>query len=139
MGAGAMTRTMVRPYPGARPFQRSDSDRFFGRRREVGTLAELWRTNSLTMVIGPTGSGKTSLVQAGLLPLIDRDRAEVLPPGRVSYGSTFPAAALPEHNPYTVALLGSWSPGESMSRLVGLTLRDYLRQRAERHDGPSWP
>lgn len=131
-----MTRTMVRPYPGTRPFQRQDSDRFFGRRREAAALAELWRTNSLTVAVGPTGSGKTSLVQAGLLPLVEGGRAEVLPPGRVSYGSTFPAAALPEHNPYTVALLRSWSPGESMSRLVGRTLRDDLRQRSERHDGP---
>lgn len=136
MGAGAMTRTMVRPYPGTRPFQRQDSDRFFGRRREATALAQLWRTNSLTMVVGPTGSGKTSLVHAGVLPLVESGRTEVLPPGRVSYGSTFPAAALPEHNPYTLALLGSWSPGESMSRLVGRTLRDDLRHRTERQDGP---
>jgi tetratricopeptide (TPR) repeat protein len=126
---------MVRPYPGTRPFQRQDSDRFFGRRREAAALAELWRTNSLTVAVGPTGSGKTSLIHAGLLPLVESGRAEVLPPGRVSYGSTIPAAALPEHNPYTVALLGSWSPGESTSRLVGRTLRDDLRERTERHDG----
>ena len=131
-----MTRTMVHPYPGTRSFQRRESDRFFGRAREASALAELWRTNCLTMAVGPAGSGKTSLLQAGLLPLVEAGRAEVLPPGRVSYGYTFPAAALPEHNPYTVALLGSWSPGESMSRLVGLTLRDYLRRRAERHAGP---
>ena len=130
-----MTRTMVRPYPGTRPFRRLDNDRFFGRRRESNTLAELWRANSLTIAAGPTGSGKTSLLQAGLLPLVDGGRAEVLPPGRVSYGSTFPTAALPEHNPYTLALLGSWSPGEPLSRLAGLTIRGFLRQRGERHDG----
>jgi hypothetical protein len=90
-----MTRTMVRPYPGTRPFQRLDNDRFFGRRREANTVAELWRANSLTIASGPSGSGKTSLLQAGLLPLLEGGRAEVLPPGRLSYGSTFPAAALP--------------------------------------------
>jgi tetratricopeptide (TPR) repeat protein len=126
---------MVRPYPGTRPFQRLDNDRFFGRRREANTVAELWRANSLTIASGPSGSGKTSLLQAGLLPLLEGGRAEVLPPGRLSYGSTFPAAALPEHNPYTVALLGSWSPTEPLSRLAGLTIRGFLRQRAERHDG----
>jgi tetratricopeptide (TPR) repeat protein len=130
-----MTRTMVRPYPGTCPFRRLDNDRFFGRKREANTLAELWRTNSLTIAAGPTGSGKTSLLQAGLLPLVDGGRAEVLPAGRVSYGSTFPAAALPEHNPYTVGLLGSWSPGEPLSHLAGLTIQGFLRQRAERHGG----
>ncbi|MDX6393112.1 MAG: hypothetical protein QOJ73_4175, partial [Streptosporangiaceae bacterium] len=74
-----MTRTMVRPYPGTRPFQRLDNDRFFGRRREANTVAELWRANSLTIASGPSGSGKTSLLQAGLLPMLEGGRAEVLP------------------------------------------------------------
>jgi tetratricopeptide (TPR) repeat protein len=130
-----MTRTMDRPYPGARPFQRADCDLFFGRRLDTAVLANLWRRNSLTIASGPTGSGKTSLLQSGILPLVQADRSEVLPTGRFSYGVTFPAAALPEHNPYTVALLGSWSPGESMTRLTGLTVQEYLHRRAERHDG----
>jgi tetratricopeptide (TPR) repeat protein len=98
-------------------------------------LAELWRANSLTIVSGPTGSGKTSLLQAGLLPLVDGGRAEVLAQGRICYGSVFPAAGLPEHNPYALAVLGSWSPGESATRLAGLTVQDFIEQRAGRHDG----
>jgi tetratricopeptide (TPR) repeat protein len=61
-------------------------------------------------------------------------RADVLPPGRISYGSTFPLAALPDHNPYTLALLKAWSSGETTTRLVGLTVADFTRRRAERHD-----
>jgi tetratricopeptide (TPR) repeat protein len=130
-----MTRTGDPPYPGIRPFRTTDSSRFFGRRAEVAALAEMWHANSLTIVAGPTGSGKTSLLQAGLLPLVAGGRAEVLPPGRISYRSVFPAAGLPEHNPYTLALLGSWTPGESVTRLVGLTVQDFIGQHAERHDG----
>jgi len=130
-----MTRSVDRPYPGARPFSVTESDRFFGRAAEAVHLAELWRSNRLTIIHGPAGSGKTSFLQAGVLPLVEGGRAYVLPPGRISHGSTFPLAALPEHNPYTLALLRSWSPGEATSRLVGLTLNDFIRQRTERHDG----
>ena len=130
-----MTSAIGQPYPGPRPFRRADSDRFFGRERKAKALAGLWRTNNLTMAIGPSGGGKTSLLQAGVLPLVEEGRGEVLPPGRVSYGLTFPSAALPGHNPYTLALLASWSPGESVTRLVGLTVQDYVRQRAGLHNG----
>ncbi len=130
-----MTRSVDRPFPGPRPFLRKDSKRFFGRTAEAAALTEMWRANRLTVASGPTASGKTSLLQAGLLPLVEDGRADVLPPGRISYGSTFPVAGLPEHNPYTLALLRSWSPGVAATRLVGLTLSDYLIRRAERHEG----
>jgi len=134
--SGAVTRTGEPPYPGIRPFRQSEASRFFGRVADTAALAELWRANSLTVAVGPTGSGKTSLLQAGLLPLAEGGRTEVLPLARISYGSAFPAAGLPQHNPYTLAVLGSWSPGEPATRLVGLTVQDFLRRRAERHDGP---
>jgi tetratricopeptide (TPR) repeat protein len=130
-----MTKSAERPYPGSRPFLRTDSRLFFGRLAEAAALAEMWRASRLTIVWGPSASGKTSLLQSGLLPLVGRWRSEVLPPGRISYGATFPVAALPEHDPFTLALLRSWAPRESPARLVGLTIRDYLNQRAERHDG----
>jgi tetratricopeptide (TPR) repeat protein len=130
-----MISTAERPYPGSRPFLRADSELFFGRATEAAALAEAWRANRLTIAWGPTASGKTSLLLAGLLPLVEGGRAEVLPPGRISYGSTFPVAALPEHNPFALALLQSWAPGVAATRLVGLNLREYLIRRAERHDG----
>ncbi len=130
-----MTRSVDRPYPGARPFRHADSDRFFGRTAEAAALAESWRINRLVIAVGPVGSGKTSLLHAGVLPLVEGGRADVLPTGRISYGSTFPLAALPAHNPYTLALLRSWSPGEAVTRLAGLSVHDFIRRRAERHSG----
>jgi tetratricopeptide (TPR) repeat protein len=132
---GARANATGRPYPGTRPFQRHESGWFFGRDRDADAIAELWRTNNLTIVVGPTGSGKTSLLQAGLMPLVEGSRAEVLPAGRVSYGVSFPAAGLPAHNPYTLALLRAWSPAEPATRLAGLTVGDYIHARAERHGG----
>jgi tetratricopeptide (TPR) repeat protein len=132
---GTTTEATTRPYPGTRPFSQVEHDRFFGRKADSGALAERWRSNRLTIGVGRAGSGKTSLLQAGVFPIVAGERSEVLPPGRVSYGSTFPSGSLPEHNSYTLALLRSWSPGETASRLAGLSIRDFVRRRAERHDG----
>jgi tetratricopeptide (TPR) repeat protein len=130
------TRSVGRPYPGSRPLAQADTEHFFGRSADAETLAGLWQTNRLTFAIGSTGSGKTSLLLAGVLPLVRYGRGDTLPPGRICYGSTYPVAALPEHNPYALALLRSWAPGELETRLVGLSVRDFVRQQAERHQGP---
>jgi tetratricopeptide (TPR) repeat protein len=132
---GAMATSEERPYPGTPPFLETDRDRFFGRAAEAADVAELWRTNSLTILHGDSGSGKTSLLSAGVLPLVAGGKADVLPPGRVSFGVTFPDAALPPHNPYTLAVLRSWSPGEAATRLVGLSVQEFVSRRAERHSG----
>jgi len=58
------------PYPGMVPFSEADSDRFFGRDREVQELLERLRLHPFVTVIGPSGSGKSSLVFAGLVPAL---------------------------------------------------------------------
>jgi tetratricopeptide (TPR) repeat protein len=123
------------PYPGTRAFRPAESHLFFGRRVEANRLADLWRTNRLTIAHGLAGSGKTSLLTAGVLPLTQDRRSEIIPPAQLFDDSAFPIAALPRHNPYTLALLRSWSPGEAASSLASLTIHDFLRRRAERHSG----
>jgi tetratricopeptide (TPR) repeat protein len=130
-----MSRTFLDPYPGARPFERDDHDRFFGRSAETEAIADLWLTNRLTIAAGPVASGKTSLLNAGIVPYVSTRRAEIFASGRISYGSTFPFAALPEHNPYSLALLRSWSPLETPTRLVGLSIRDFVQMRRGRRGG----
>lgn len=76
-------------------------------------------------------SGKTSLLRAGVRPLVAAG-VDVLPPGRLSGHATFPSAALPPHNPYTLALLRSWCPGETAARLAGLSVLDFVRRYAGR-------
>jgi tetratricopeptide (TPR) repeat protein len=130
-----MAMSVERPYLGTRPFLRADRSHFFGRAAEAADLAELWRANRLTILYGHSGSGKTSLLNAGVLPLVAGGNADVLSPGRVSFGATFPEAALPAHNPYTLAVLRSWSPGETVTRLVGLSVQEFVSRRAERRGG----
>ncbi|WP_404380796.1 winged helix-turn-helix domain-containing protein [Knoellia locipacati] len=62
------------PYKGLRPFHESDSDHFFGRERAVeriiSRLAEGTRSSRFLAVVGPSGSGKSSVVAAGLVPAL---------------------------------------------------------------------
>ncbi|MEO7909419.1 MAG: TIR domain-containing protein, partial [Roseiflexaceae bacterium] len=63
------------PYPGMVPFDEADSARFFGREREVRELVERLRLQPFLAVIGASGSGKSSLVRAGLIPALRRSHA----------------------------------------------------------------
>jgi hypothetical protein len=121
------------PYIGLRPYASDDRFRFFGRDQESHEVASLWLGNRLLVLHGPSGVGKTSLICAGVTPVVSAE-AEVLPVGRLSRGSAFPMAALREHNPYTFAVLSSWSPGDVLTRLSGLSIMDFLSARRARTD-----
>lgn len=56
------------PYPGMVPFSEDDSSRFFGRDDEIKEILQRLRLHPFLAVIGPSGSGKSSLVFAGLIP-----------------------------------------------------------------------
>jgi formylglycine-generating enzyme required for sulfatase activity/energy-coupling factor transporter ATP-binding protein EcfA2 len=65
------------PFPGLRPFTRNDAPIYFGREQEIEELVTRIQQNRLTAVIGASGSGKSSLVWAGLLPRL-ADTIEVI-------------------------------------------------------------
>src|SRR5918998_181257 len=66
----------VVPYRGLETFEEEHAELFFGRERDVQRLLEILKTSRLLCVVGPSGSGKSSLVRAGLIP---RLRAGALP------------------------------------------------------------
>lgn len=73
------------PYPGLLALQEQDAAVFFGRDEDIGagldTLNRLRRMAGarLTLFLGASGSGKSSLVRAGLLPRLERDADNWLP------------------------------------------------------------
>jgi uncharacterized RDD family membrane protein YckC len=66
----AQTICVKNPYPGLRPFEAEDAEYFFGRDRQVDELLPRLRDHRFVAVLGVSGSGKSSLVRAGLIPAL---------------------------------------------------------------------
>lgn len=64
------------PYKGLRAFQEADADHFFGREALITYLLERLQDQEqyrrFLAVVGPSGSGKSSVVKAGILPALRR-------------------------------------------------------------------
>ncbi|SDN71466.1 nSTAND1 domain-containing NTPase [Allokutzneria albata] len=73
----------VCPYRGLAPFRREDSDWYFGREQvtqDLFRMVEAAReTGGTVMVVGASGAGKSSLLKAGLMPLLGDDVEYVTP------------------------------------------------------------
>ncbi len=80
------------PYPGMRAFTLDDGFPFFGRDRECEELLQHLRQGRFLAVIGGSGSGKSSLVFAGLVPRLRT--TSLFGPGRWLVRSMRPGAAL---------------------------------------------
>jgi hypothetical protein len=79
-------RSVTTPYPGLRPFEAWEGEIFFGREAHTDRLLDILRRERFLAVIGPSGSGKSSLVRAGLLP--------ALPLGSIGTGSDWRIALI---------------------------------------------
>lgn len=97
------------PYPGLESFSEGDAALFFGREGLVRDLVQRLDHASAVLLVGPSGSGKSSLVRAGLIPALKagglpgsaRWRAATLTPGRA------PLAALGRALPLLTGSLDS--------------------------------
>ncbi|MGH8476467.1 MAG: HEAT repeat domain-containing protein, partial [Methylococcales bacterium] len=58
------------PYPGLQPFKESEKDRFFGRDEEIHILTDKILANRMTLLVAASGAGKSSLLQAGVMPAL---------------------------------------------------------------------
>ena len=88
------------PYPGLVPLQEEDAGVFFGRRAETLAAIDLiekvakYGEKQLVLLIGPSGSGKSSLLRAGILPQLRlRSNWRILGPFRADPGAHIDAAA----------------------------------------------
>lgn len=80
------------PYPGFRPFRRDEWPIFFGRDRQVKALLKLLADHHFICMHGPSGSGKSSLIEAGLIATLERGHRRL---GTDWFTGTFRPGAAP--------------------------------------------
>jgi hypothetical protein len=67
------------PYRGLASFAEEDRELFYGRDRVIRELYEKAQSSKLLVLTGPSGTGKSSVIQAGLLPMLRKDGHRILP------------------------------------------------------------
>src|SRR5215213_8116875 len=79
-----VTTTTVEPYVGPRSFRKEQRQFFFGRDEEADELVSIITAHSAVLLYSQSGAGKTSLLNAKLIPKLEEDENfHVLPPMRV--------------------------------------------------------
>lgn len=72
------------PYIGPRAFRRDDSHLFYGRERDLQKLLNLVISERIVLLHSPSGAGKSSLINAALVPALEEEKFKVLPVMRVN-------------------------------------------------------
>jgi formylglycine-generating enzyme required for sulfatase activity len=131
------------PYVGPRPFSQADAGRFFGREREARELTALVVSQRLTLFYAQSGAGKSSLLNARIIPRLRREGFVVLPVGRI--GGALPDDVTDVANIFVYNLVESIlpeaAPGGEPGRaeeLTGLDLPRFLAGLTSDDGGATW-
>jgi hypothetical protein len=118
------------PFVGPRPFEKEDSDRFFGRTRETEELLSLIIAHRAVLVYAQSGAGKTSLLRAGVINRLEEQHYAILPPARVQ--GLLPNDVPPEsvQNIFVYHALQYWAAkmpsGQLIKDLAKTTLSEFF-------------
>jgi WD40 repeat protein len=74
LGGEGRYRLSPYPYPGLRSFDPQEGEIFFGRERNIKDVQNRLVAERMVVVLGGSGSGKSSLIRAGLLPYLNTRR-----------------------------------------------------------------
>ncbi|MBN2006990.1 MAG: hypothetical protein JXA21_26810 [Anaerolineae bacterium] len=116
------------PYVGPRPYTRADRNNFYGRNREARDLLDMLIAERVVLFYAQSGAGKSSLLNAKVIPDLEARGFRVLPPLRVSSEAPpgIEAAAIPNIFVFST-LLSLADPDTSPAALTGHTLLSFLR------------
>jgi hypothetical protein len=119
------------PFVGPRPFEKEDSDRFFGRTRETEELLSLIIAHRAVLVYAQSGAGKSSLLRAGVIKRLEEQQYPVLRSARVH--GLLPNDVPPEsvQNIFVYHALQYWAAtlpsGQSLKDHAKTTLSEFLK------------
>lgn len=134
-------RDAVCPYRGLLYFREEDETFFCGRQGRVNALVELVERSSFSVVVGASGSGKSSLVRAGLVPRLRRSRdlvwevATMVPSDRPLHQLAAALVPLLEPALSEVDLLSETAKLESMLLSAEVSVRDVVDRLLARQKG----
>ena len=134
------------PYVGPRPF--TEEEKLYGRESEIQDLMNLFIAERILLLHSPSGAGKTSLIQSGLVPKLkdqkigkDPQRVEKFYVRSVIRVNQEPSAKIkksPGYNRYLFSMLSSLESAFDKkddqipdAELVSMSLSDYLERRAK--------
>jgi WD40 repeat protein len=124
------------PYVGPRSYKRGE--KLYGRELESSELMDLIIAERIVMLYSPSGAGKSSLLNAAVIPALEENGFEVLPVMRVNLEPPVGAALADEFNRYIFSLLLSVEESVpeanrfSLNELASLKLKEYLVRYRER-------
>jgi WD40 repeat protein len=124
---------LANPYVGPRAFEQNET--LYGRDHEIRSLLSTLIAERIVLLQSPSGAGKTSLIQAGLVPELREENFHVLPIIRVNLEPPQNIPPGDNFNRYiysTLLSLDESLPPEQRvppEALLNLTLEEYLRQR----------
>ncbi len=73
-----LDKDLANPYKGLFHFTYEDRDNYFGREKESQDIAQIVKESKFFTLLGASGSGKSSLLFAGILPLIKEKSVDIL-------------------------------------------------------------
>ncbi len=123
-----VTSARTNPYVGPRAFLYGE--RIYGRDRESDELLDLLIAERIVLLYSPSGAGKTSLIQAALIPALEQEEFEPLPVIRL--GQAFPERRA---NRYVLSALLSLEQrvlsetALTVEQLTDMQFADYLNHR----------
>src|SRR5262245_13539768 len=122
-----------KPYVGPRPFGRDEKDLFFGRDREARDLCSLVVAHPTVLLYAASGAGKSSLLNAGLIPLLEARGYEDISEARISgrIADAIKSSEVNNVNVFTV-LSSSASPSVDPRDLVKVDIASFLASRPHR-------
>ncbi len=129
------TAPPTNPYVGPRSFRKNEL--FYGRARETRDLLDLLIAERVVLLYSPSGAGKSSLLNAALIPALEDEGFSVLPTIRVNLDTPMGVSGLQSFNRYIFSALLSLEANLPEDRqlplsvLAHMTLDAYLKHLSE--------